>query len=287
MRGAAAVFLLVLLAGSGAPVRADDEAAADLLPLRAGNEWVYRANGVDGAILRVLDLPGLVNGEDTWIVSAGGAALGVEEHFTNDAQGLRLHRTVLDLGILNATVTFDPPLAILAERACVGDVLRTTGTLTLDPEGPGSIDMAYDGRSTLSNRELVVVPAGTFEAYRVDLAFEGSGSLQQSSFTFAGTQTSWFAPGVGEVRATAKTEVGGDFGSDSVEVLSELTAFTVPEARAAWAHLAALGVLASLRAVGLQRRRTGTGRAVSTGPRGLSQGRAGRPGHARARIPSS
>ena len=59
-----------------------------------------------------------------------------------------------------------------------------------------SWDASDGGKRTVHEAEKVVVPAGTFTAVRVVWEYEG------------GAQTSWYAPGVGEVKRVVKR--GGD-----------------------------------------------------------------------------
>lgn len=77
----------------------------------------------------------------------------------------------------------------------VGDVWNQT----LETESPGSSQKSKTV-NRVTKREKVVVPAGTFDAFRVDYEVETTMPEQEPSFV-RGTQ--WFAAGVGIVKSVA------------------------------------------------------------------------------------
>ena len=103
--------------------------AVEYFPLQSGNQWTYQLNG--NATLTetdtVLDGTVLVNGVATKAVQVSDGAI---EYYTNDSNGLRLHRAFeppMDFGdgvLRSATLTFSPPLQIAATQMRIAEVHR-------------------------------------------------------------------------------------------------------------------------------------------------------------------
>ena len=74
---------------------------------------------------------------------------------------------------------------------------------TFESESPGSSQKSTTV-NRITRREEVVVPAGTFDAYRVDYETETIVSEQAPSYV-RGTQ--WFAPGFGIVKSTSAIDM--------------------------------------------------------------------------------
>jgi hypothetical protein len=73
----------------------------------------------------------------------------------------------------------------------------------------------------ITAREKVVVPAGTFDAFRVDYVIETTFTGQEPSFA-RGTQ--WYAPGTGIVKSTSVIDMQGEI--RTVETTIELVTRT-------------------------------------------------------------
>jgi hypothetical protein len=161
------VALLVPVPAAAAPVPKGAGAAPVYFPTAVGAKWVYERDG---------------RGDETVVVSAvekDGDGLVVAREGTNgngtvyakvvvSAAGLRQDRPGPDGG--------DVAVWLLKVGVRPGD----------------SWDVADGGKRTVHDPEKVVVPAGTFSAVRVVWEYDG------------GAQTSWYAPGVGEVKRAVK-----------------------------------------------------------------------------------
>ena len=72
--------------------------------------------------------------------------------------------------------------------------------------------------------ESVSVPAGTFEAMKVEVVttININATFQGTTVpvTFTGTTTSWYVQGVGWVKSVSTSEFGGISSSDTIELQS-------------------------------------------------------------------
>ena len=77
---------------------------------------------------------------------------------------------------------------------------------------------------TALGMESVTVPAGTFEAMKVEVmtTININSTFQGITVpvTFTGTTTSWFAQGVGWVKSVSTSEFGGITSTDTIELIS-------------------------------------------------------------------
>ena len=89
-----------------------------------------------------------------------------------------------------------------------------------EAEASGNVQMNFSA----TGMESVTVPAGTFDALRVEvdvsLDIEATYSGLSLPVTFSGDYTYWFAPGVGWVRASGTGSVLGSSFSDTTELQS-------------------------------------------------------------------
>lgn len=90
-------------------------------------------------------------------------------------------------------------------------------TQTFEMKGPG-ISTKITTVNRVVAREKITVPAGTFDAFRVDYEAETAGVGEAPSVT-RGTQ--WFAVGTGIVRSTSVSEIGAE-GISRIETTLEL-----------------------------------------------------------------
>ncbi|VTT99162.1 unnamed protein product [Gemmataceae bacterium] len=165
------VVLLVPVSAPAAPVPKGAGAAPVYFPTAVGAKWVYERDG---------------RGDETVVVAAvekDGDALVVAREGTNG----------------NATVyakVVVSPAGLRQDRTGPDGSDVAVWLLKVGVRAGDSWDAADGGKRTVHEAEKVVVPAGTFTAVRVVWEHEG------------GAQTSWYAPGVGEVKRVVKR--GGD-----------------------------------------------------------------------------
>lgn len=106
--------------------------------------------------------------------------------------------------------------------------LRLQGTIVMpgDPQAPAN--GMYSVTMQEMGLETVTVPAGTFEAVKiqsnstVDIISSFGGS--ELPIKFSGTTITWYAPGVGYV----KTVENGDFGGTAYSATTELQSYNIP-----------------------------------------------------------
>ncbi len=197
-------------------------------PLRTGASWTYA--GTDGT--------------STWsIPSASGSAGSAEAtmdismsagtmtvHWTCGSEGIVSYDfgnfssptfgQVASLKVVDSSGTFLPP----ADRLTPGSSWPTNFTLVMSASAQG-FSMEVNSKTsetwTAVGTETVSVPAGTFEALRVD----GTSTSSFSGMTVAVPVSTvnmsyWYAKGVGIVRYT--------YATDQVNGGADLTAYSVP-----------------------------------------------------------
>jgi hypothetical protein len=216
---------------AASPTPASAETACDhpYMPLRTGSSWTYSTP----------------EGTVTWsVTSAGGSAesaeatmeiamseLSVATHWSCSAAGIVSYDfaslsvasmgEVASMELVESSGAFLPP----AELMVPGYSWPFNYTLTMHVAAEGiELDMTTtsSGTSTVVGMETVSVPAGTFEALRVDGTdnITSSGFMGMEPINISVNSTYWFAEGVGIVRYSVSTE-----GSDSG---GQLTSYTVP-----------------------------------------------------------
>ncbi len=222
----------LLLSFAAFPAMAQVFLAAEYFPLQSGNMWTYQLNGnpFDTATVRVLDGTVVVNGIATKAIEVSDLAT---ENYTNDSNGLRLHRLFippLDFGdgvLRSITFTFSPPLRIAAAQSSIGQSIDGSGNATLVITGLGSFPLSYSSTSTLVAEENVSVPLGNFLAVKVRLTFTVTGSIQGQFFNETSSSDTWLARYVGEVKETSDSDVLElvgvwiDSDSDAVNVIDD------------------------------------------------------------------
>jgi len=173
--------------------------AAEFFPLGSGDQWTYELDDTPGTNSVVTVLPGttLVNGVATTAVQTEEPLGTTVNYFTNDANGIRLHRQFDD----GDTLTYSPPVQITAAAASFGQAFKTTGTVTFVAGGLGTFELDYSAESRVGAFELRDVPAGQFGAGRIELALTVSGTVNTLPFSFSETDTYWLARYLGAVRS--------------------------------------------------------------------------------------
>ncbi len=216
---------------AGPPAPASAETACDhpYMPLRTGSSWTYSTP----------------EGTMTWsVTSASGSSdsaeatmqiamseLSMGTHWSCSAAGIVSYDfaslSVASLGevasmeVVESSGAFLPP----AELMVPGYSWPLSYTLTIHVAAEGmelDLTTTSTGTSTVVGMETVSVPAGTFEALRVDGTdnITSSGFMGMEPINFTVNSTYWYAEGVGIVRYTSSSE-----GSDSG---GQLTSYTVP-----------------------------------------------------------
>lgn len=166
-------------------------------PLVQGYGWVTNRNGSPYATSTV-STSQIVNGVTTTGITDTAVDGELTSFYTNDANGLRLHRLftpatdIPGCGIVAETDTLNTPMVLLPASGTIGQSVTTSGTLIADAGVCGNLALGYASTSTLQAFERVMVPAGHFDALKVRVALQVAGPST--------TTTIWYAPGVGQVK---------------------------------------------------------------------------------------
>ncbi len=215
---------------TGSPTPAVSETACDhpYLPMRSGSSWSYAtpdgtmtwsisgASGSDasGAATMEIAMPE-VSMTVHWSCSSAGI---VSYDFGNlTAAGLG---DVANLDVVDSSGAFLPAADLLAP----GYSWPSNYTVVMHVSQEGfAMDwtMAVSETWTATGIESITVPAGTFEALRVDGNESVSMTGMGQDVNVTVSMTYWYAKGVGVVRYTSSTSEGTSSGG-------ELTSYTVP-----------------------------------------------------------
>ena len=192
------IALSVTLGGN-----ASDTEAFQYFPLHSGNQWTYSHVEGGGAteISTVLEGTFTVNGVPTVAVQSDSGNI---RYYTNDSQGLRLHRIDVydpDFDVTDP-VTFIPPMRLAGTTLTVGETVTTNGTATFELVGIGVFPLNYSSTSEIEGLESVTVPLGSFDTVRAKRTFNLSGTIGGEPFDETEVDTYWLAKYIGPVRET-------------------------------------------------------------------------------------
>jgi len=194
-------------------------------PLSSANSWTYLLNGTSSESVQVLAGTVEVNGVDTKVLEHSD---GYRQYFTNDHNGIRLHREydpalyVEGVGTLQATATFSPPLVFAMPVMAVGQQVTSSGTVQFGFSSLGAVDLNYNATSTAEAMETVIVPYGSFKAGKMTLNLEISGVIELDPFSLTLAQINWLVLGLGVVRSVENDGTETD--------TMELTSTSIPVA---------------------------------------------------------
>jgi len=206
-------------------------------PVRQGATWIYKSSGGPAGEYSFTDTITATR-EDGFTLSTQIGDLTRTQEWTCSAEGLaalqlggapaamlNAQNVQMNLNVTNATgVTF--PSQINAGDQWQQN-LDFTGDVTMmneEAEAEGNAQMNFNAVGT----ESVTVPAGTFEALKVEanvtLNINASFAGITLPVTFSGDYTYWFAQDVGWVKATGTGNVLGN----SFTEMTELQSYNIP-----------------------------------------------------------
>jgi len=192
------LLLLVLMACGEAPPVVPP-ADQPLLPLGVGHRWTFKVTDSAGVLsVKVQTVTGTVavDGKLAFRLSTTRA----EDRGTNSVQMidagrlLRVSEETLEAGSVKNRSRFEPyGLRVDSTKTKAGETYRDVHMRhELDASGAIVASESNDHTYTVeAEKELVTVPAGTFECVRVRR--EGSDGI---------VKTYWYAPGLGKVKET-------------------------------------------------------------------------------------
>jgi hypothetical protein len=202
-------------------------------PVRQGATWSYKSTGGPAGEYSFTDMISSARpdgftlstqiGEMTrtqeWVCTAEGLAaleLGGAPAAALNSQGIQLNLAVSNL----TGVTFPPEIQADDRWQQTMDVSGNVTALNEEAGATGSTQMNFHAVGV----ESVTVPAGTFDAIRLDVQviLNVDASYQGISVpvTFSGAYSYWFAPGVGWVKASGSGNIFGNSFSETTELQS-------------------------------------------------------------------
>ena len=200
----------MLIGASSGAASAASLTSAELFPFQGplevmSNHWSFESSDFDLGTLTLLPGFELVNGVPTRVIhSTGPAILGADEFFTNDQSGLRLHGADIEVFGCAGRIELSPPIVLMPAAVSTGQATPTTGTGNVSATCPGHAPIAavvdFQTNATLVSVESISVPAGNFDAAKFDLFIRLAGTVNGNSFLIEGTESQWYAPGVGPVK---------------------------------------------------------------------------------------
>jgi hypothetical protein len=146
--------------------RAQPIYSSEYFPVTAGDRWVHLLNDQYPVVSTFLDGKVSIRGVNTSVQSFPQS--GSKEYYTSDLNGIRLHRLfqpnfpIADLGNVDASFTFIPPLVYANGLINAGETFSSNGKIRMDGLPWGGVDIPYDASFTFTGFQTVTVPAGDF-----------------------------------------------------------------------------------------------------------------------------
>jgi hypothetical protein len=202
-------------------------------PVRQGATWTYRSTGGPAGEYSFTDTVTAVR-EDGFTLSTQIDNITRTQEWTCSAEGLAAlqlggapaamlnsQNIQLNLDVINGTgVTFPSQIKPGDRWQQTLDVQGNVTMMNEEAEATGTAQMNF---SAIGN-ESVTVPAGTFDALKVEVDVTLNVNATYEGITlpvsFTGDYTYWFAPNVGWVRASGTGNVLGSSFSDTTELQS-------------------------------------------------------------------
>ena len=221
------------------PIPAAEVCSNPLLPVRQGATWTHTHSSNVADPFTFTETISAVRA-DGFTLSSESAGVTRTQEWSCRAEGLlllslggpgtaaMLSATGMSAGFTTSEVTGVTLPSNLVSGATWRYGFKVDGTVQL-AEGQ---DVAANGTVTIDltaiGSESVTVPAGTFEAMKIEAVpqfdlratFQGIGV----PVSFAGNSTLWFAPGIGWVKSEESAEIAGATFSST----TELQSFTIP-----------------------------------------------------------
>jgi hypothetical protein len=162
-----------------------DISLEDYFPSSPGDAWTYR-RAEDGAETQIAVVAQNVDVNGVMTSVFQNSADGSQEHYSLDANGLRLHRLftpnvpIEGLGRVDLAFTFNPPITFANLISEVGQTFNSSGTARTNPlRRIGVVEFPYNASFIFAGVETITVPAGSHDVLRL----QGSISLAGESPT--------------------------------------------------------------------------------------------------------
>jgi hypothetical protein len=187
-----AVLVLILLALAAAAGQKQKEPPPDYFPLRVGDWWKYQSTTADGKqsefTTKVLSDEKQSDGSARYQVEIQSAFKPIHEWYSKPTGWVLWHREAYTSNE-SMKVTFEPVRQYLKNPPATG--------ATWSWKGKGMLGVDIDESNQVIGSEAVEVPAGKFQATKVESKVNQGGTLV--------TRTYWYANWVGLVKSMTDT----------------------------------------------------------------------------------
>lgn len=218
---------------SGMPVAGEGRCANTYYPVRKGSTWTYKSTGGPAGEYSFTDTITSVRA-DGFTLSTQISDLTRAQEWTCTAEGLaplqlggapaamlNAQNIQLNLDVNNSSgVTFPGEIHPGDQWQQNLDVEGDVSLANEEGRATGSAQMGFNAIGT----ESVTVPAGTFEALKIQVDTSLNVTVTYEGLalpvTFSGSHTYWFAQGVGWVKASGTGNVLGTSFSETTELQS-------------------------------------------------------------------
>ena len=176
---------------------------ASYFPSEPGTRWTYQKDSGELVTDTLLSRTEIINGAPTTVVKRSD---GTDGYFTNDQNGVRLHRFtyfqyIEEVGRdVLTTLTFSPPLQQAYATAHIGQEIDSSGVVSVNFQGLGTYDLDYSAVVVIAGWETITVPAGTFRTLRIAITVRLLGQIESDPIDDTNESTDWYADAVGEVK---------------------------------------------------------------------------------------
>ena len=219
------------------PSLASGECANTYFPVKQGATWSYEVTDGSSDTVNYADTISKLS-VDGFVLTSEFDDVTRTQRWSCKTDGL----LALDFGGGSATLAVADLQAVfdttevsgitLPQDIAPGDTWSQSFTIegdqTLSGDQTAEVNGSVDYSSTAVEMERVTVPAGTFDALRVDSTTKMDITIKLSGFavptTIEGTIVRWYAPDIGYVRSVEASNVLGE----EVEVTIELTGYEIP-----------------------------------------------------------
>jgi hypothetical protein len=202
-------------------------------PVREGAAWTYKSTGGPAGEYSFTDTVTSVRPDGFTLSTQIGDLTRLQE-WTCTAEGLSAlqlggapaamlnsQNIQLNLDIINATgVTFPGQIGPGSQWQQNMDVTGNVTAFNEEAAATGTVQMSFNAVGS----ESVTVPAGTFDALKVEVDVSLNVGATYEGITlpvsFTGDYTYWFAPNVGWVKASGTGNVLGNSFADTTELQS-------------------------------------------------------------------
>ncbi len=235
-------LLLAACGGSGTPTPGGGPTgtglcSSDFFPIVVGASWTYASTSSAGDTTWTSTISDV--SDSNFTMTNQFSDLTTTQQWSCTAEGLAAlqygagpEATLTATGVQGTFETTDTSGVTFPAHLTVGDTWTQTftihGDMTITEGQTASADGTVTQTYTATGMESVDVPAGTFNAMKVDANLHFDLTLNMNGlevpFAFDSVTTNWWAQGVGWVKSNSSVSLSGE----SIDSVTELQSFSIP-----------------------------------------------------------